>query len=68
MEFPNPAPSASDVYRIRHNQIVDETLSLQKEIITKVIDTIGSTIQKVINPISFSTGDLVSLANLFKKS
>src|SRR3954451_11881053 len=40
-EFPNPAPSASDVYWVRHNQLVDETLALQKEIITKVIDTIG---------------------------
>ena len=67
MNFRTPAPVLSDVYWVRDNQLVDETLALQKEIITKVIDTIGSTIQKVVNPISFSTGDIVSLANLFKK-
>ena len=66
-DFPNPAPNASDVYWLRHNTMVDETLSLQKEIITKVIDTLGTTLQKVVNPISFSTKNLVDLADLFKK-
>ena len=40
-EFPSPAPEASNVYWIRHNQLVDETLTTQKEIISKVIETIG---------------------------
>jgi len=67
MEFPNPVSSASDEYWLHHNKIADETLALQNEIIMKVIDTKGSTIQKVVNPISFSTDDRVSLASLFKK-
>lgn len=66
-EFPTPVPNANDVYWLRHNELVNESLELQKEIITKIIDTIGVTIQKVVNPISFSTSDLVTLASLFKK-
>ena len=67
-DFPTPAPNSTDVYWIRHTQLVDQALSLQKEIITKVIDTIGVTVQKIVNPISISTGDLLNLMNLFRKS
>jgi hypothetical protein len=67
-EFPNPAPEANDVYWARHNQLVDEALTTQKEIISKVIDTIGATIQKIVNPISISGNDISVLMNMFKKS
>jgi hypothetical protein len=33
-----------------HNHLVDEALDLQKEIIIKVIETVGANIQKVVNP------------------
>jgi hypothetical protein len=67
-DFPTPPPNSNDVYWTRHTQLVDQALSLQKEIITKVIDTIGVTVQKIVNPISISTGDLLNLMNLFRKS
>ena len=41
-EFPNPPPAPNDVYWVRHNQLVDQALVTQKEIISKVIDTIGA--------------------------
>jgi hypothetical protein len=67
-QFPNPPPNASDVYWARHNQLVDQAVALQKEIIDKVTDTIGTIVQKIVSPISISTSDLVNLVNLFKKS
>ncbi len=57
-EFPNSTPNATYAYWLHHNQLVDEALSLQKEIINKVIDILGLTIQKVVNPIRFSSSDL----------
>lgn len=66
-DFPNAAPNASDVYWIRHNQLVDQAVALQKEVIDKVLDTLGSIVQKLVSPISISSGDLVNLVNLFKK-
>ena len=66
-EFPSPAPEANSVYWARHNQLVDAALTTQKEIIIKVIDKIGSTIQKVVNPISISGSDISMLMNLFSR-
>jgi hypothetical protein len=66
-DFPNPAPDANDVYWTRHNQLVDGAVALQKEIIIKVIDTVGITLQKVVSPISFSSGDFMNLINLFRR-
>jgi hypothetical protein len=66
-EFPNPAPNADNVYWIRHNQLVDEALALQKEIIMKVIETVGATIQKVVSPISISGSDIMNLTSMFRK-
>lgn len=67
-EFPSPPPAMNDVYWVRHNQLVDQVLTAQKEIISKVIDTIGATIQKIVNPISISSNDVYALMNLFRKS
>ena len=66
-EFPSPSPDTNDVYWLRHNQLVDEAVALQKEMIMKVIDTVGTTIQKVVNPISISTTDLVNIMGLFRR-
>jgi len=52
----------------RHNELVDEALAAQKEIIIKIIDTLGTIVQKVVNPISISSSDLVTLTSQFKKS
>ena len=66
-DFPSAAPNADNAYWIRHNQLVDGAVALQKEVIIKVIDTVGTTLQKVVNPISFSSSDLTNLINLFRK-
>ena len=66
-EFPTPPPAENDVYWVRHNQLVDQALTAQKEIISKVIDTIGATIQRIVNPISISSNDISSLLNVFRK-
>jgi hypothetical protein len=50
-EFPNPAPNVDDIYWTRHNQLVNETIFSQKEILMKVIETVGAMIQKVVNPL-----------------
>jgi hypothetical protein len=67
-EFPTPASDTNNAYWTRHNQLVDEAVALQKEIIIKVIDTIATTLQKVVNPISISSSDVVNLMSLFKKT
>jgi hypothetical protein len=67
-DFPNPAPDANNIYWIRHNQLVDGAVALQKEIIIKVIDTVATTLQKVVNPISISSSDIVNLMSLFRKT
>ena len=67
-DFPTIPPEVNNVYWARHNQLVDEALTTQKEIIIKVIDTIGATIQKIVNPISISGNDISILMNAFKKA
>ena len=66
-EFPSHPPAMNDVYWVRHNQLVDQALTAQKEIISKVIDTIGATIQRIVNPVSISSNDVSALMNLFRK-
>src|SRR5262245_22755353 len=45
-EFSTPPPEANNAYWVSHNRLVDEALATQNEIISKVIDTNGATIQK----------------------
>ena len=66
-DFPSPPPDPNNVYWIRHNQLVAETLDSQKEIIGKVIEVVGATIQKIVNPISISGTDLTALMSIFRK-
>jgi hypothetical protein len=67
-DFPSHVPDPNDIYWKRHTELVDRVLNERKEILLKVIDTVGTTITKMVNPISFSSVDVVKLAELFKKS
>jgi hypothetical protein len=66
-EFPEKVSEATDLYWKRHNELVDRVLNERKELLLKVIDMVGTTLTKMVNPISFSTIDLVKLAEMFRK-
>ncbi len=67
-EFPSQAPDVNNTYWVRHNELVTETLTTRKDIIMKVIETVGTTISTIIKPMSFGNIDLVKLAETFKKA
>jgi len=60
-EFPAEPPKDDDVYWQRHKELVDNILDTRKEIILKVIETVGATIKGIINPISVSNIDIVKI-------
>lgn len=66
-EFPPNPPDPNNLYWKRHIELVDKVLQERKDLINKVIDTTGTAITKVISPISFSTVDILKLAELYKK-
>ena len=66
-EFPSNTPDTNNLYWKRHIELVDKVLQERKDLVNKVIDTTGTAITKVISPISFSTVDILKLAELFKK-
>lgn len=66
-EFPSKVPPANDLYWTRHTQLVDRVLADRQAIIEKSIETVGTTIKGLVNPISFSPIDMVRLIDLFKK-
>jgi hypothetical protein len=66
-EFPSKIPPANDLYWTRHTQLVDRVLAERQAIIEKSIETVGSTIKGLINPISISPIDMIKLIELFKK-
>jgi hypothetical protein len=45
-EFPEKVSDATDLYWKRHNELVDRILDERKELLLKVIDTVGTTITK----------------------
>jgi hypothetical protein len=65
-EFPNQVPDSADVYWLRHSELVNETLSTRKELILKVIDTVGTTITTIIQPMNLTNIGLAKLADLSK--
>lgn len=67
-EFPSTPPDANDIYWKWHIQLTERILDERKELLLKAIDTAGLAITKVMNPISFSSVDIVKLAELFKKT
>jgi hypothetical protein len=66
-EFPSKVPPANDLYWTRHSQLVDRVLAERQAIIEKSIETVGTTIKGLVNPISFSPIDMIKLIDLFKK-
>jgi hypothetical protein len=66
-EFPTDKPDTNDSYWKRHIDLVDKVLQERKDLVDKVIDTTGTAITKVISPISFSSLDILKIAEIFKK-
>ena len=66
-EFPSKEPDTNDIYWARHNQLVDTLVANRQATIEKVIDTVGTTVKGMVNPISFSPIDLNQLINTFKE-
>jgi hypothetical protein len=66
-EFPSKVPPINDLYWTRHTQLVDRVLADRQAIIEKSIETVGATIKGLVNPISFSSVDMIKLFELFKK-
>jgi len=66
-EFPETAPKDDDVYWKRHQELVDNILNTRKEIVLKIIETVGVTIKGVINPISVSNVDIAKIIENFAK-
>lgn len=58
-EFPSERPKEDDVYWKRYKELVDEALATRKELSIKVIETIGSTIRGMINPMNIPGLDVV---------
>jgi hypothetical protein len=66
-QLPSNISDTNNLYWKRHVELVDKVLQERKDLVNKVIDTTGTAITKVISPISFSTVDILKLAELFKK-
>ena len=66
-EFPTNIPDTNNLYWKRHIELVDKVIQERRDLVNKVIDTTGTVITKVISPVSFSTVDILKLAELFKK-
>jgi hypothetical protein len=60
-QLPKPHPEANDVYWLRFQENVNKTRDERKEITNKAIEVAGSSISKVINPISFNAVDVAKL-------
>ena len=67
-EFPGTPPDVNDIYWKWHTQLTERILDERKELLLKAIDSAGFAITKIMNPISFSSVDMVKLAELFKKT
>jgi hypothetical protein len=67
-KFPTTAPNENDIYWKTHRNEVNRVLQMRKDIILKVIETVGMTVKGMVNPISFSTVDIARLVELFQSS
>lgn len=63
-EVPKLAPKETDVYWLRFKENVNKVRDERKEITNKAIEVAGTSISKVISPISFSLSDLTSLLGM----
>ena len=66
-EFPETGPKDDDIYWKRHQELVDNILNTRKEIVLKIIETVGVTIKGVINTISVSNVDIAKIIENFTK-
>jgi hypothetical protein len=67
-EFPKDKPDENDIYWKRHTDLVNESLQTRKEIMLKVVETIGTTVRGIVNPINFSQVDIAKIIELIKKA
>ena len=58
--FPSKPMVEGDIWKT-HKELVDKTLESRKELQLKIIETVGSTIKGLFNPISISNIDLVQI-------
>ena len=65
--MPKEAPKVGDVYWARHNELTNKILDQRHELLVKAIETAGTTVKGVINPINFSNIDLENIISLLKK-
>jgi hypothetical protein len=65
-QFASGMPAPNDLYWTRHTQLVDKVLADRQATIDKIIDTVGTTIKGMINPISSKPIDLIELLNTFR--
>ena len=66
-EFPKDKPDENDIYWKRHTDLVNESLQTRKDIMLKVVETIGTTATGIINPISMSQVDIAKIIELLRK-
>jgi len=50
--FPSDAPNSDNVYWKRHNELVNTYLEARKQMGLKAIETVGTAITGIINPLS----------------
>ncbi|MDH3677215.1 MAG: hypothetical protein OEQ12_02820 [Nitrosopumilus sp.] len=67
-DFPSTLPKDDDVYWRRHKELVNNALEARKELQLKAIETIGTTVKSIINPISVGDVDLAGLIQTVIKS
>lgn len=66
-EFPKVEPNENNIYWKRHTDLVNESLQTKKEIMLKVVETIGTTVRGIVNPINFSQVDIAKIIELIRK-
>lgn len=66
-EFPKDKPNENNIYWKRHTDLVNESLQTRKEIMLKVVETIGTTVRGIVNPINFSQIDIAKIIELTRK-
>jgi hypothetical protein len=66
-EFPKEKPNEDDIYWKRHTDLVNESLQTKKEIMLRVVETVGTTLRGIVNPINFSQVDIAKIIELIRK-
>lgn len=56
-DFPENAPEKDNVYWVYHKELVSKIVDVRKEILLKMIETTGTTIKGIVNPVSIVSSD-----------